>query len=177
MDIDAVEKILVQHNISILQYRYKTTNTITRLNETRQLHRLCAKHHTLFIINDDINLAKKIKAGGVHLGKTDASINQARAILGGNAVIGVSCYNDINLAQQAQSQGADYVAFGALFPSTTKPNAPQCGLDIITQAAQGLHIPIVGIGGIDFDNQQQAFDAGCDSVAMISALFQSTDSR
>ncbi|MDC9715040.1 MAG: thiamine phosphate synthase [Gammaproteobacteria bacterium] len=177
LDIDAVEKILIQHNISILQYRHKTTNTIIQLNEAQQLQFLCLKHHTLFIINDDINLAKKVGAGGVHLGKTDASITQARAILGADAVIGASCYNDMNLAQQAQRQGADYVAFGALFPSPTKPDTPKCGLDIVAQAAQSLNIPIVGIGGINFDNQSQAFDAGCDSVAMINALFQSTDSR
>jgi thiamine-phosphate pyrophosphorylase len=108
----------------------------------------------------------------VHLGKNDDSIQQARKQLGINAIIGISCYNDINLAQQAQKQGADYVAFGALFPSPTKPNARQCHLNIITQAQQTLNIPIVGIGGINFNNQQQAFNAGCDSVAIINALFE-----
>jgi len=111
----------------------------------------------------------------VHLGKDDTSIEVARAQLGSDAIIGVSCYNDTKLAKIAQDKGVNYVAFGALFPSNTKPNAPHCPLDIIMQAKQALAIPIVGIGGVDFDNQQQALDAGCDAVAMINALFQSTD--
>ena len=174
LNIETVEKIIVQHNIELLQYRHKTADVQTQLNESVQLQQLCLKHNTLFIINNDINLAKKISADGVHLGKNDGSIQQARKQLGVNAVIGVSCYNDIDLAQNAQNQGADYVAFGALFPSVTKPYAPRCASNIITQAKQTLNIPIVGIGGIDFNNQQQVFDAGCNSVAMINALFQST---
>ncbi|SMN01349.1 Thiamin-phosphate pyrophosphorylase [uncultured Candidatus Thioglobus sp.] len=171
LDISVVKKNIVQHNISILQYRRKTADAITQLNEARQLQQLCLKHHTLFIINDDINLAQKVNADGVHLGKNDSAIQQARQQLGNNAIIGASCYNDINLAKNAQNQGADYVAFGALFPSTTKPDAPQCALDIIIQGKQQLNIPIVGIGGINFNNQQQVFDAGCSSVAMMHALF------
>jgi thiamine-phosphate pyrophosphorylase len=89
----------VQHNIKLLQYRHKTVDVQTQLNESLQLQQLCLKHHTLFIINDDINLAKKISADGVHLGKNDASIQQAREQLGIDAVIGVSCYNAIDLAQ------------------------------------------------------------------------------
>ncbi len=175
MDIDIVEKVIVQHNINILQYRHKTADAQTQLNESIQLQQLCLKHHTLFIINDGINLAKEISADGIHLGKDDGSIQQAREQLGVNAIIGVSCYNDINLAQHAQSQGANYVAFGALFPSTTKPDAPRCTLNIIIQAKEILNIPIVGVGGISFNNQQQVLSIGCDAVAMINQLFQSVD--
>ncbi|SFV85138.1 Thiamin-phosphate pyrophosphorylase [hydrothermal vent metagenome] len=171
LDFDAIEKTIVAHNIGILQYRHKTPDAKTQLNEATQLQQLCAKHHTLFIINDDANLAEKINADGVHLGKKDVSIQQARIQLGADAIIGVSCYNDINLAKNAQENGADYIAFGALFSSSTKPNARHCDLNIITQAKQNLVIPIVGIGGVDFDNQQSAFDAGCDSVAMINTLW------
>ena len=176
LEFDAVEKAMVMHKISILQYRHKITDASVKLNEAKQLQQLCLRHNTLFIINDDINLAQKIGADGVHLGKSDASILTARQQLGNDAMIGVSCYNDIDLAKTAQSQGADYVAFGALFSSQTKPNAPQCPHDVITQAKQVITIPIVCIGGIDFSNQHQAFDAGCDAVAMINALFQSADS-
>jgi len=176
LNLDTIEKAMVMHKISILQYRHKTTDASVKLNEANQLQQLCLRHNTLFIINDDINLAQKIGADGVHLGKSDTSILTARQQLGNDAVIGVSCYNDIELAKTAQSQGADYVAFGALFSSQTKPNAPQCPLDVITQAKQVITIPIVCIGGIDFSNQHQAFDAGCDAVAMINALFQSADS-
>jgi len=176
LNLDTIEKAIVTHKISILQYRHKTTDASVKLNEAKQLQQLCLRHNTLFIINDDINLAQKIGADGVHLGKSDASILTARQQLGNDAMIGVSCYNDIELAKTAQSQGADYVAFGALFSSQTKPNAPQCPLDVITQAKQVITIPIVCIGGIDFSNQHQAFDAGCVAVAMINALFQSADS-
>ena len=176
LEFDAVEKAMVMHKISILQYRHKTTDASIKLNEAKQLQQLCLRHNTLFIINDDINLAQKINADGVHLGKDDASILAARQQLGDDAIIGVSCYNDIELAKTVQSQGADYVAFGALFPSSTKPNAPYCSLEVISQAKKALTIPIVGIGGVDFNNQHQAFDAGCDAVAMINALFQSVDS-
>jgi len=172
LDTALIEKIIVKHSIRIIQYRHKINNQTTKLNEAQQLRQLCLKHNTLFIINDDINLAKKVQADGVHLGKDDYSIQTAKKILGNDAIIGVSCYNDIDLAKTAQQQGASYVAFGALFPSSTKPNAPHCSLDTITQAKQILKIPIVGIGGIDFDNQDKAFSAGCDAVAMINALFQ-----
>ena len=175
LEFDAVEKAMVMHKISILQYRHKTTDASIKLNEAKQLQQLCLRHNTLFIINDDINLAQKINADGVHLGTDDASILTARQQLGDDAVIGVSCYNDIKLAKTAQNKGANYVAFGALFPSSTKPNALYCSLEIISQAKKVLTIPVVGIGGIDFNNQHQAFDAGCDAVAMINALFQSVD--
>jgi len=173
LDIKLIEQVITQHSIGILQYRHKTNNTEVKLNEAQQLRQLCLEHNTLFIINDDINLAQKVNADGVHLGKEDASIATARQHLGENAIIGVSCYNDLKLAQSAEQQGASYVAFGALFISSTKPGAPVCSLDIVTQAKQTLNIPIVGIGGIDFNNQQQAINAGCDSVAMINALFES----
>jgi len=177
LNLDTIEKAIVTHKISILQYRHKTTDVSIKLNEAKQLQQLCLRHNTLFIINDDINLAQKIDADGVHLGANDASILTARQQLGDDAVIGVSCYNNIKLAKTAQNKGADYVAFGALFLSHTKPDAPQCSLDVITQAKQALTIPIVGIGGIDFSNQHQAFDAGCNAVAMINALFQSSGSQ
>ena len=173
LDLNTIEQAIIAHKISVLQYRHKTTDAAIKLNEAKQLQQLCLRHNTLFIINDDINLAQKIKADGVHLGKDDTSIEVARAQLGSDAIIGVSCYNDIKLAKIAQGKSANYVAFGALFPSSTKPNAPHCSLDVITQAKQILTIPIVGIGGIDFTNQHQALDAGCDAVAMINALFKS----
>jgi len=176
LDLDVIEQAIVTHKISLLQYRHKTIDTSTKLNEAKQLQQLCLEHNTLFIINDDINLAQKIGADGVHLGKNDTSILIARQQLGDDTMIGVSCYNNIELAKTAQNKGADYVAFGALFSSQTKPDAPKCSLDVIVKAKQVISIPIVGIGGVDFNNQHQAFDAGCDAVAMINALFQSTGS-
>ena len=171
LDIALVEGLIIKHQVNILQYCHKTDNEQLRLHEASQLRELCQTHNTLFIINDDINLCEKVGADGVHLGQNDASVQAARAQLGNNALVGVSCYNQLELAIQAQSQGANYVAFGALFTSSTKPNAKNCPLSVVTQAKKRLHLPIVGIGGITFDNQQQAFDAGCDAVAMINELF------
>ena len=181
LNFEQIEKIITQHSISILQYRNKrhaklqthqTDDNALKLIEAKKLRQLCIQHHTLFIINDDINLAQKIGADGVHLGKDDNTIQYARQQLGADAIIGLSCYNNIDLAIRAQAQGANYVAFGALFPSSTKPNAPHCTLDTLAQAKKILHIPIVGIGGINFDNQDEALQAGCHSVAMIDALFK-----
>jgi thiamine-phosphate pyrophosphorylase len=172
LNLALIKQVITKHQISILQYRRKTFDNNIKLKESRALRLLCSIHHTLFIINDDINLAEKIHADGVHLGKDDGSIQQARQQLGDAAIIGMSCYNDVDLALQAQNQGANYVAFGALFNSNTKPSAPHCPLSLITKAKQILHIPIVGIGGIDFHNQQQAFDAGCNAIAMIDTLFK-----
>lgn len=171
LNLDQVEKVITQHYISILQYRRKTADDDLKLKEATKLRQLCLQHHTLFIINDDINLAQKVGADGVHLGKNDNSIGQARQLLKDDAIIGVSCYDDINLAINAQEKGATYVAFGALFTSSTKPDAPHCSLDTITQAQQTLKVPIVGIGGVDFNNQEDALKAGCTAVAMVSALF------
>jgi thiamine-phosphate pyrophosphorylase len=171
LNLDQVEKVITQHYISILQYRRKTADDDLKLKEATKLRQLCLQHHTLFIINDDINLAQKVGADGVHLGKNDNSIGQARQLLKDDAIIGVSCYDDINLAINAQEKGATYVAFGALFTSSTKPDAPHCSLDTITQAQQTLKVPIVGIGGVDFNNQEDALKAGCTTVAMVSALF------
>jgi thiamine-phosphate pyrophosphorylase len=171
LNLDQVEKVITQHYISILQYRRKTADDDLKLKEATKLRQICLQHHTLFIINDDINLAQKVGADGVHLGKNDNSIGQARQLLKDDAIIGVSCYDDINLAINAQEKGATYVAFGALFTSSTKPDAPHCSLDTITQAQQTLKVPIVGIGGVDFNNQEDALKAGCTTVAMVSALF------
>ncbi len=171
LDPTLIKRVIIEHRISILQYRHKINDDNIKLKEAYALRLLCLKHNILFIINDDINLAEKTHANGVHLGKDDGSIQQARQQLGDTAIIGISCYDDIDLALQTQNQGANYVTFGALFNSRTKPNAPHCPLSLITKAKQILSIPIVGIGGIDFHNQQQAFDAGCDAVAMINTLF------
>ncbi|HIE78978.1 MAG TPA: thiamine phosphate synthase [Candidatus Thioglobus sp.] len=172
IDLDLVAKVIVKHNINILQYRRKTSDEIIKYKEAKNLQQLCSTHNTLFIINDDINLAEKIDADGVHLGKNDESIVRARMILGDKAIIGASCYNDLNLAIKAQMDGADYVAFGSIFNSSTKPSAQHCSLAVITKAKRLLDIPIVGIGGINFDNQQLAYNAGCDAVAIITALVQ-----
>jgi thiamine-phosphate pyrophosphorylase len=171
VNFNLVEKVIIKYKVGIFQYRHKTNDEKIKYKEAKYLRKLCSTHNTLFIINDDINLAEKVSADGVHLGKNDGSISKAREVLGKKAIIGVSCYNDIKLAIESQHNGANYIAFGALFDSTTKPNAQRCQLEIVTKAKKSLSIPIVGIGGVNFNNIQIAYKAGCSSVAMINALF------
>ena len=171
IDIEFIENIITAHQVKILQYRHKTQDEQLKLDEAQQLRELCLTHNTLFIINDDINLCKKVNADGVHLGQLDKPVTEARYKLGTQTIIGISCYNEIDLALDAEKSGASYVAFGSLFPSITKPNAEHCKLSVIMSAKRQINIPIVGIGGVNFENQSFAFDAGCDAVAMLNGLF------
>ena len=111
----------------------------------------------------------------MHLGGDDGSVAAARKCLGNDKIIGVSCYNHIEIAQQAVQQGADYVAFGAFFASSVKPNAPVATLELLQQARRELSVPIVVIGGITLQNGNQLIKAGADALAVISAVFGATD--
>lgn len=171
-----VSRIMTE-NITVLQYRDKTNNTQQRYHDASMLKQLCVTHNTLFIVNDDVQLAQRVNADGVHLGKDDKSIDKARQILGKNTIIGVSCYNNLTLAIKAEQAGANYVAFGSFFNSPTKPNAPQADLALLKQAKKELSIPICCIGGITLANASLLIDAGADMVAVISALFSQPNSQ
>ncbi len=173
LDITLIENAMKTHKVNILQYRRKIIDEQRKLSEATQLQKLCLAHNTLFIVNDDINLCEKICADGVHLGQNDADIVSARRQLGEKFIIGVSCYNNLKLAIDAENKGANYIALGAIFKSTTKPNADSCSLSKIQEVREKIDIPIVGIGGITFENQKHAYESGCDSVAMLSGLFNS----
>jgi thiamine-phosphate pyrophosphorylase len=127
-----------------------------------------------FIVNDDARLAAEVRADGVHLGEHDAGIAEARALLGENAIIGVSCYDNLQRARDAASAGADYIAFGAFFPSPTKPGARRASPDLLRDSA-ALGLPRVAIGGITPDNARLLVDAGADLVAVISGVFDAPD--
>ena len=170
----AIESAL-QGGARIIQYRDKSDNQQKRLTQATALRLLCKRYEALCIINDDIELAKAIDADGVHLGKDDSSITQARKSLGDDAIIGVSCYNDLTLAIKAEKNTADYVAFGAIFSSSTKPAATVAGLDIISLAHLQLSIPICTIGGITENNIKQVVQKGSDMAAVISCLFSTND--
>ncbi|HID44133.1 MAG TPA: thiamine phosphate synthase [Chromatiaceae bacterium] len=159
----------------ILQYRDKSTDNQRRLNEALQLLTLCRQHQATFIINDDIDLCLQCGAHGVHLGKNDTHYSSARNRLGADRIIGVSCYNDLQLAQAATRDGADYVAFGAIYPSTTKPLTVAAGLTLLREAKRQLSLPVVAIGGITPENALPVIQAGADMVAMIQGLFGQTD--
>jgi len=160
----------------IIQYRDKTQDTTKQFKQAYALRQLCQQYHIPLIINDNIELARQIEADGVHLGKYDENIATARAILGNGAIIGVSCYNQLSLAEQAVKTGADYVAFGRFFNSPTKPDAVQASLDLLYEAKQRFkNIPIVAIGGITPENGKQLVEAGADCLAVISGVFGQTD--
>lgn len=162
---------ILANGASILQYRDKSNDRSKRLEEALWLKQCCDEYHCLLMINDDIELADEVSADGVHLGQDDASIADARIALGTNAIIGQSCYNQLALAQTAQEQGASYVAFGAFFPSPTKPNAPTAGIELLQQAKSQLDIPVCCIGGITTSQAQPLIDANADMLAVISDLY------
>ncbi|QYZ65713.1 MAG: thiamine-phosphate synthase [Gammaproteobacteria bacterium (ex Lamellibrachia satsuma)] len=161
----------------IIQYRDKSGDRSRRQAEAKSLLKLCRKHHALLLINDDLELAKSIGADGIHLGRDDAFLPQARALLGPEAIIGVSCYNQLELAREASRAGADYIAFGRFFPSQTKPDAVQADPELLRQASRELPQPQVAIGGITPENGGPLIDAGADMLAVIEAIFNQTDIR
>lgn len=163
--------------VKLLQYRNKQADSRQRIAQAQAILPHCRHHGATFIINDDIKLCLAIDADGVHLGKTDGSLGAARERLGPDKLLGASCYDRFELAVAAKTHGADYVAFGACFPSATKPAAPRADLQLFTRAKGELGLPTVAIGGITPDNAGLAFSAGADAVAVIGALWNSADIR
>jgi thiamine-phosphate pyrophosphorylase len=161
----------------IIQYRDKSNDKDHRQAEAQQLLALCRKHNALFIINDDLELALTIGADGLHVGREDSAVETARKNLGPDAIIGVSCYNELVRAKAAQAAGADYVAFGRFFPSNTKPQAVQAQIELLHQAKQELEIPMVAIGGITPENGAPLVQAGADMLAVIQGVFAQPDIR
>lgn len=174
--LQSVEFIL-ESGIKILQYRNKSNDLHLRLEQSLALQKICQKHNCVFIINDDIELASKIQADGVHLGKDDfnlqtGDLNLVRQQLGNQKIIGISCYNSLEIAQKAYDQKADYLAFGSMFASSTKPNAKIANIETLTLSREMFKdIPVVAIGGINFENADRIIKAGANSIALISILF------
>lgn len=160
----------------VVQYRDKTADTARRLAEAGALQRLCAGQGVPLIVNDDVALARAVAAAGVHLGEDDGDIAAARAALGEHAIVGVSCYDSLERARQLAAEGADYIAFGAFFPSPTKPHARRASPELLRQTA-ALGVPRVAIGGITPDNGESLIEAGADYLAVISAVFGESDIR
>lgn len=154
----------------VVQYRDKNPSDAIYL--ASELLKVCHRSNVPLLINDDVELAAKIGADGVHIGKEDGAIAQARSRLGEKAIIGVSCYNFVDQAVDAERQGATYVAFGRFFPSTSKPLAAPAQLETLRQARLKVSVPIVAIGGILPDNGGQLLTAGADLLAVIGGLFE-----
>jgi len=171
---EAVEQAILG-GARLIQYRDKSHDDARRLTQARALNELCQHHEVPLIINDDVELAAQVGAAGVHVGKDDSAFAIARARLGGNALIGVSCYDRLDLALEAVRAGADYVAFGAFFPSPTKPTEIRASVALLRKARATLNVPIVAIGGITPDNAPLLLDVGADALAVVSGVFDQPD--
>ena len=165
----------LQGGVNILQYRNKTANNKLQTQQARELLPICRHYNVPLIINDSVKLCLTLDADGVHLGADDSNLAEVRARLGPSKILGASCYNRFDLALQAQKAGASYVAFGACFSSSTKPNAPVAGLGLFTRAKAELIIPSVAIGGITLQNASQVIAAGASAIAIINAIFGAND--
>jgi thiamine-phosphate pyrophosphorylase len=155
----------------LIQHRDKWNDMGTRERHARELLALCRAHDALLIVNDDAELAGRIGADGVHVGRSDASIANARARCGPAAIIGASCSGSLDRAVEAVTEGASYVAFGRFFASRTKPDAPPADVAVLPLARQKLAVPICAIGGITPQNARILVRAGADVIAAVDGVF------
>ncbi|MCV6606715.1 MAG: thiamine phosphate synthase [Campylobacterales bacterium] len=168
-------KLILMYGVKVIQYRAKKKTVLEHYPDALNIRKLCEHYGATFIIDDRVELAAMVKAHGVHIGKDDASIEDVRKEFDG--LIGVSCYGNLERAKDMEQRGADYVAFGAFYPSCTKPEAPIVSKDILVQAKKELSIPICAIGGITSDNAKELVDAGADMTAVIGDLWGAKDTH
>ena len=160
--------------VRLVQYRDKSGDHARRAAQAAQLRQLTQSFAATLIINDDIALAQQVGADGVHLGAHDGDITAARRELGDEMLIGASCYDDLARADRAHAAGADYVAFGAFFTSSTKPEARSADVSLLT-ASRALGLPRVAIGGINAHNAPPLLAAGADAIAVLGAIWDAAD--
>jgi thiamine-phosphate pyrophosphorylase len=156
----------------LLQFRNKTAENAQLEKQAMDLKSLCAEFNVPLIVNDNLTLARTIDADGLHIGKDDADFKEARDQLGDQKIIGISCYNDIHRARTAVSEGADYIAFGSFFRTSSKDNTVKADISLLRRASLDLDLPVVAIGGITTDNAHILVEAGADYLAVISGLYQ-----
>ncbi|ASY42793.1 thiamine phosphate synthase [Taylorella equigenitalis] len=177
--LQAVE-IACDAGLPMLQFRRKIKEpSFERLKQCQAIKNICDKNNCVLIVNDNLELARSCEANGVHLGSEDMDLLDAKlgeALNSNNFIVGMSCYNELELASKAVELGASYIAFGSMFPSPTKPNAVKANLDLIRRARKLFPVtPIVCIGGITLDNAPYVIEAGADMLAVISGLFEKED--
>jgi len=165
-------QLAIEGGAFMVQYRSKKQDHAVKMQQCAAILRLCREYGVPCIVNDDVEMCRILEADGVHLGENDDNIAEVRRILGEDAIIGSSCYDQLDRAKQAQKEGATYVAFGAVFPTPTKPNAPRATLELLREAKREIHIPIVAIGGITVNNAHDVIEAGVDAIAVITSLFE-----
>ena len=176
--LSALVKAALDGGAQYVQYRNKAAPRALRRAQAAEMLRICRAAGARLIINDDVWLAVEIGADGAHIGRGDApgdSLAAARDVLGPKRILGVSCYNELARAEEAAAAGADYLAFGSVFPSRTKPGAVHAPLELLSEARRRFGLPIAAIGGITLDNAAQVIDAGADMLAVVSDLFDAMD--
>lgn len=161
--------------VRVIQYRDKTHGHDERRLRAATLLACCREAGVPLIVNDELDLAVELGADGVHLGRDDPNPRTARERLGASAIIGVSCYDQIALAEAAEAAGASYVAFGSFFPSTTKPKAVRPDPGLLTEARRRIALPLVAIGGITPHNGGSLIAAGADMLAVVTGVFAQPD--
>ncbi|AVZ04107.1 thiamine phosphate synthase [Acinetobacter pittii] len=167
--LEKLDAALATRQVAILQYRRKKIDKADQPAEVEQIKLLCEKYQVPFVINDDLKLAAQFGLG-VHLGQSDGEITDAKLQLPEGVIIGRTCLNSLELAQKAIADGATYIAFGAVYATSTKPEAGNVGIEVIKQAAAQYDVPICAIGGLTVENSQPVIEAGADLCAVISDI-------
>lgn len=167
--LEKLDAALATRQVAILQYRRKKVEKADQPAEVEQIKLLCEKYQVPFVINDDLKLAAQFGLG-VHLGQSDGEITDAKSQLPEGVIIGRTCLNSLELAQKAIADGATYIAFGAVYATSTKPEAGNVGIEVIKQAAAQYDLPICAIGGLTAENSKPVIEAGADLCAVISDI-------
>ncbi|MBN6538070.1 thiamine phosphate synthase [Acinetobacter pittii] len=167
--LEKLDAALATRQVAILQYRRKKVEKADQPAEVEKIKLLCEKYQVPFVINDDLKLAAQFGLG-VHLGQSDGEITDAKLQLPEGVIIGRTCLNSLELAQKAIADGATYIAFGAVYATSTKPEAGNVGIEVIKQAAAQYDVPICAIGGLTVENSQPVIEAGADLCAVISDI-------
>lgn len=173
----ATTRAILDGGCRLIQYRNKSAPPGLRLEQARALRALTRAYAARLIVNDDIGLGLEVASDGVHLGMQDGDLATARAALGPDALLGASCYQSLSLARAAVAAGVNYVAFGSVFASPTKPQAGRAPLALIAEAAGELPVPVAAIGGITLDNARSVVDSGARLLAVLTALYDAPDPR
>jgi thiamine-phosphate pyrophosphorylase len=172
---ERLQEALAAGSVAAFQFRVKDIDQHKAAELAAPLQKICLDHDVAFIVNDSISLAKRIKADGVHLGQDDGDPREARSVLGKDTQIGVTCHNSRHLAMEAAEAGADYVAFGAFYPTSTKEVEHQAELETVELWSQFTEVPCVAIGGITPENAKPLIEAGADFLAVSGAVWNHPD--
>ncbi len=170
---EQVEKA-IKGGVTFVQLREKNLDEESFLNEASEIQNLCRKYNVPFVINDNVKIAKKINADGVHVGQSDMKAGNVREILGENKILGVSVQT-VEQALLAEKEGADYLGVGAVFPTGSKADAEDVSYETLKEICKAVNIPVVAIGGISADNVLTLKESGISGIAVISAIFAAVD--